>query len=87
MLKKSWRKSEGKETNLKTWAYVHDINLDVKEIRWVVVDWIPWFQIGSEGGHNLTQFEHSNSIKCKDFLYRLCAYYSCEKTPPKGLAT
>jgi hypothetical protein len=58
MLKKIRRKSESKETNLQTWAYVHDINLDVKEIRWVVVDWIPWFQIGSEVGPFLTRFEH-----------------------------
>jgi hypothetical protein len=53
----------------------------------VVVDWIPWSQIGSEGGPLLTRFEYSNSIKFKDFLYRLGVYYSYENDYAKGIGS
>jgi hypothetical protein len=32
----------------RTW--VHNIKIDLREIRWDGVDWVDWLRIGSSGG-------------------------------------
>jgi len=51
------------------------------------VDLFPWSQIGSEGGPFLTRFEHSNSVKFKEFLYKLGVYYSYENDSTKEIGS